>query len=308
MAGSQANAIRCGFIGFPIWGQDTGGYLGPGRIDETLYIRWLQWGAWNGMFEIKIDGSGGSGKDRPPWKYSRQLQKVFRKICEWRMQLLPSIYSWANTSYKNGVLMKPLAYLNPYDQNTYDIWNEYIFGDVFLVAPLFTKENFREIYLPEGKWFELDDPNKEYIGPITIIKNCPLETIPVFIKSNSIYITGDIYRGNSKIWRKDLNCHDEIFIHLFPGEIHDQTTFTYVDYFDQDQEKNITLIHQSGQIIFQSDPFITRSHIELKCTTKPDKIILNEEPIIYDFDKKNKIVKILIEKNQPVNLEVYYSM
>jgi alpha-glucosidase (family GH31 glycosyl hydrolase) len=36
MAGSQANAMRCGFLGFPVWGNDTGGYLGPGKIDDDI--------------------------------------------------------------------------------------------------------------------------------------------------------------------------------------------------------------------------------------------------------------------------------
>ena len=61
LAGNQANAMRSGFMGFPVWGTDVGGYLGEGRIDELLYMRWLQWGAWNGMFSVKIDGAGGSG-------------------------------------------------------------------------------------------------------------------------------------------------------------------------------------------------------------------------------------------------------
>lgn len=308
MAGSQANAIRCGFMGFPVWGQDTGGYLGPGRIDKTLYTRWLQWGVWNGMFEVKIDGSGGSGEDRPPWKYSQQLQKVFRKICEWRMQLLPSIYSWSNTSYRNGVLMKPLVYVYPDDKKTYDIWDEYIFGNAFLVAPFFTKESIRDIYLPEGKWLELDDPNKEYIGPTTITKNCPLEFIPVFIKANSIYITGDVYRGNSKVWKGDLNSDEEITIHLFPGSTHDRTTFMYVDYFDQDKEKSMVLEHQPGQIIFQSEPVMTRSCIELKCTAKPDQVMLNEESIEYHFNQKNKMIKVSIGKNNAINLKIYYPL
>ena len=43
LAGNMANAIRCGFIGFPVWGSDVGGYLG-GWISESLYARWL--GIW----------------------------------------------------------------------------------------------------------------------------------------------------------------------------------------------------------------------------------------------------------------------
>jgi hypothetical protein len=75
MAGNQANAMRSRFLGFPVWGNDTDGYLGAGKIDEERYARWLQWSAWNGLFEVKIDGAGGQGEDRPPWKYSEKLQQ-----------------------------------------------------------------------------------------------------------------------------------------------------------------------------------------------------------------------------------------
>jgi alpha-glucosidase (family GH31 glycosyl hydrolase) len=44
MAGNIANAMRSGFMGFPVWGSDVGGYL-DGRIPEKLYTRWLEFGA-----------------------------------------------------------------------------------------------------------------------------------------------------------------------------------------------------------------------------------------------------------------------
>jgi alpha-glucosidase (family GH31 glycosyl hydrolase) len=234
MAGNQANAMRCGFMGFPVWGADTGGYLGEGRIDETLYARWLQWGAFNGMFEIKIDGSGGSGEDRPPWKYSQQLQDIFRHVCEQRMALLPTIYSRVNTSHENGVVMKPLAYAFPKDESTYEIWDEYIFANAFLVAPVFTEINTRDIYLPQGTWIDFYDHNVVYQGPVTFTLDVPLHTIPVFVKENAIYITGNIYSGNTKIWDPTPENGRSITIHVLPGEVNDQTTFQYMDYLDND--------------------------------------------------------------------------
>ena len=308
MAGNQANAMRCGFMGFPIWGQDTGGYLGPGRIDETLYIRWLQWGAWNGMFEIKIDGSGGSGQDRPPWKYSRQLQTVFREACEQRMRLLPTIYSCANTSYKNGVLMKPLPYSYPMDDQTYAIWDEYIFCDAFLIAPVFTNEYWRTIYLPEGTWIALDDPADETIGPVTLEKEIPIESIPVFIRENSIYLSGGIYPGNAKKWRKSSDQNSEITIHLFPGKTGEAVAFTYVDYYDGDTEKEMVLQNQSDQIRFHSDALMNPVKIELRCTAKPKRIESKGKTIPFTYDRRRHMAVIPIEKNQAIDLNITYDL
>jgi alpha-glucosidase (family GH31 glycosyl hydrolase) len=304
MAGNQANAIRCGFMGFPIWGGDTGGYLGEGWIDEQLYIRWLQLSAWNGMFEVKIDGASGRGKDRPPWKYSDELQNVYRNVSNIRMQLLPYIYSCANTSDHNGVMMKPLAYMYPNDENTYDIWDEYIFGNAFLVAPVFTKQNSREIYLPEGEWFDFNDPEKLYIGPETIKLEIPLQKIPVFIKENSIYVTGDIFRGNSKKWQKELAGNEKVKIHLYPGQTGTNTDFCYVDYLANDSIKKMTLSSQKDIISFTSDALNIECGIEAKCMTKPKKVLLNDDEIIFNYDSKNKIVNVKIDKNTSVNLEI----
>jgi alpha-D-xyloside xylohydrolase len=57
LAGNFANAARAAFLGFPVWGTDSGGYLGEGRIPETLYIRWLEAASMAGLFEIKLDGA-----------------------------------------------------------------------------------------------------------------------------------------------------------------------------------------------------------------------------------------------------------
>ncbi|HOV24179.1 MAG TPA: glycoside hydrolase family 31 protein [Candidatus Marinimicrobia bacterium] len=306
MAGNMANAIRCGFMGFPVWGNDTGGYLGEGKIDELLYMRWLEWSVWNGMFEIKIDGAGGSGEDRPPWKYSEQLQEVFRNVCQFRMEMLPYIYSCANTSYKNGVLMKPLAYMYPDDENTYTIWDEFIFGSAFLIAPVFSAENERQIYLPQGNWIDYYEPNKEYSGPLTISQSIPLERIPVFIRQNSIYVSGQIYQGNSKTWAGNLNGKENLIIHLYPGEINENTQFTYVDYLDGDTEKTMTLQHQEGKILFSSAAIPIPSVVRVTCSEKPQKVFYGGKTATFKYDKQSKIAEIACPKDRAIKLEIRY--
>ncbi len=306
MAGSQSNAMRCAFMGFPVWGQDTGGYLGPGCIDETLYARWLQWGAWNGMFEVKIDGSGGSGEDRPPWKYSTQLQKVFRDACNLRMDLLPYIYSLANTSYKNGVLMKPLAYVFPGDSNTYNIWDEYIYGDAFLVAPLFNADNNRQVYLPQSTWYDFNNLNAEYNGPLFIEVKTNPENIPVFVKENSIYVSGDIYQGNAKLWRRVNRNLGAVTVHIFPGRDGDRATFDYIDHLDGDQQKFMLLSCASGKITFTAPALAGMVALAIRSEARPAEINMNGGSQSFGYDKKNKIVIIKVAKNTPLNLEIRY--
>jgi len=304
MAGNQANAMRCSFMGFPVWGTDTGGYLGEGRIDETLYIRWLQWGAWNGMFEIKIDGSGGSGNDRAPWHCSEQLQQVFREVCEFRMQLLPTIYSLCCTSHKNGVLMKPLAYGFLNDTNTYSIWDEYMFGNTFLVAPLFSDKSHRSIYLPEGKWIDLFQGDV-YKGPITIVRQVPINHIPVFIRQNSVYITGDIYRGNSRIWKKEDESRS-ITIHLYPGQPGSRFTFDYVDILNSDRENPLIMKTGKQGVSFTADAFTLDANILVRCQKAPSAVTLGETNIPFSYNDKTGAANIQVDKNMPIQLMIQY--
>lgn len=304
MAGSQANAMRVGFQGFPMWGNDTGGYLGEGRIDETLYMRWIRWSAWNGMFEIKIDGAGGSGEDRPPWKYSSAFQEVFRDACEQRMRLLPYIYSCANTSYKNGVLMKPLAYVYPGDANTYRIWDEYVFGNAFLVAPVFVPSGLIDIYLPEGTWYDFNDPGKKYAGGEFSLHNIPADEIPVFVKRNTIYVTGDVFRGNSRTWQGELKNAGKLEIHIFPGPDGSESAFDYVDFLDDDLEKTMHMSSEGNAVLFLSEPLSNPATVYVKCEKKPLEAVLNGEPVVFEYDPESGVAAIKAKAHEEIRMRI----
>lgn len=302
LASTIANAIRTGFMGFPMWGSDTGGYLG-GRISTALYARWLEFSSWSGMFEIKIDNAGGKGEDRPPWKYGEQLQNVFRAACEHRMNMLPYIYSLANTSANNGVLMKPLAYMYPHDSNTYDIWNEYEFGNAFLVAPIYDSTNTRSIYLPAGKWYDYHNWSKSYDGNQTISVTEDLTHIPVFIKANSIFVTGDIYKGNDKIWLGDKKESD-IAITYVPGNTGSNTTFSYVDRADHDKVKKIAAGAENKEIVIHVDPIQSTVVLNVKLTAKPHHVRIDGRRKRYRWSSKNSLLSVKLARNKSADVKI----
>jgi alpha-glucosidase (family GH31 glycosyl hydrolase) len=300
MAGNLANAMRSGFIGFPVWGSDVGGYLG-GRIPEALYVRWLQFGAWSGMDEIKLDNAGGKGEDRPPWKYSEQLQNIFREYCSLRMEMQPFIFSLANTSYKNGVAMKPLAYVYPNDKNTYNTWDEYLLGKTFLVAPILDSTGTRNVYLPEGKWYNFNDLNKSFVGNKTISVTQPLDKIPVFVKANSIYVTGKMVEGNSSLWSSSEKKENNISIHFFPGNNKESFTFDYIDSNDGNKEKEITVSVLNKEILFSVPALSNDASLIIKLDKQPVSIKLNGQEVKLDWNKNQNLLSVSIVKNQSYN-------
>ncbi len=303
LSANLANAMRCGFMGFPVWGTDCGGYLGQGRIDELLYTRWIQWGAWNGLFEVKIDGAGGSGEDRPPWKYSKQFQNIFRQVCQQRLEMIPYIYSLANTAYKNGVLMKPLLYEFPTDPHTYEIWDEYIFGDAFLVAPLYDSTNTRDIYFPEGIWYSADLKG-EIKGNQTLSMTFAPSEFPIFIRKNSLYITGLIYSGNAQLWIKNFEKKRNLIIHAFPGSPGEKKEFTYVDYLDGDREKVIQLTRNESNIILDAPSLTLNGIIKLKSGYKPHSVLLNGKKTKFKYDRHTGVVSVKFNGNEKIHLVV----
>ncbi len=256
------------------------------------------------MFEIKLDHSGGNGKDGPPWKYSKNLQNIFRDACSQRMQMLPYIYSASNISYKNGVMMKPLAFEYPNDKNTFDIWNEYLFGNSFLVAPIYDSSSSRSIYLPEGKWYDFNDLSKTYKGGESINVSVTLDKIPVFVKSNSIYVTGNIYQGSDEIWNKNNDI--ELSIHIFPGTSGEKSLYNYVDLNDSDNEKNITVKNENGKVVIHAEPIKLNSKILIKSEIKPSSVSLNDSKVKFKWTKDTGIIETELNKETQANIEVHY--
>jgi alpha-glucosidase (family GH31 glycosyl hydrolase) len=294
LASSLANAVRCGFIGFPVWGSDVGGYLG-GKIPEDLFARWLQLGAWSGLFEIKLDHDGAAGEDRPPWKYSERLQKIFRDCATLRMELQPFIYSLANTSYKNGVVMKPLAYAYPNDPKTYSNWNEFLLGRTFLVAPIVDSTNTRTVYLPEGIWYDFYNVKQTYEGGRSIVVTRPLEKMPVFISANSIYVTGALFPGNSKLWNGEKSGK-KLEIVAFPGAKNSRTAFMYVDSGDGDKEKNITL-EKSEKTIKVNIPALTAdAKLSVQLSAEPSGASVNGNSVKAEWNSARNMAMVVLTK------------
>ncbi|MCF3650418.1 TIM-barrel domain-containing protein [Synoicihabitans lomoniglobus] len=249
LQGNAANAIRASFMGFPVWGTDVGGYIGEGLIDEELYLRWMQFGVMSGLLEIKLDGSGGDGRDRMPWRYDEAFQAEYRDLLELRMDLLPYLYSLANDAAESGTMMQPLAYRHLDDPRTHAIWDQFYLGAGLMVAPMVTPGSVRDVYLPAGRWYRYNFDRgieSSLVGGHAVVTQVERNEIPLFVRANSLLITGNVYAGNARTW--DADSPPRLKIHAFPGEVGESTSFTYIDSADGDAAKVIHLEHDETGI------------------------------------------------------------
>lgn len=179
--------LRSAVMGYPIWGSDTGGYWG-GTTTHELFARWLGLSAFSPIMEI------GPMNDRAPWDMPDGTGYNAEAIATWRMYALLHDHlkdysaKYAQKAHETGTpIMRPLFVEYPNDERAWDVWDEYLYGDDYLVAPVIEKgADEREVYLPEGAWIDYWNPEESPIeGPTTVTVNTPLHKTPIFLRSGS---------------------------------------------------------------------------------------------------------------------------
>jgi alpha-D-xyloside xylohydrolase len=150
--------------------------LSPMALINAWYIKNPPW--------MQIDReANNAGRINPQWK---DLEAQCRRLMELRMQLLPYLHAAFARYHREGLPpFRALVMDWPEDKATWGIDNQYMMGDALLVAPVVAGESEREIYLPEGEWFDFWT-NQRHAGGQSMKRNVPLEHIPVFVKAGAI--------------------------------------------------------------------------------------------------------------------------
>jgi alpha-glucosidase (family GH31 glycosyl hydrolase) len=173
---------------FGYWGHDLGGHQQFDGNDPELYLRWMQFGVFTPIF--RTHATNWPGIERRIWKYPNFHS--LRSTVNLRYSLIPYIYNAARQAYDTGVsICRPLYYDYPEENEAYRREDQYMFGDNILVAPVLSRSDStthlasREIWLPEGMWYDVTN-NCMIEGGRTFTKNYGLEEIPYFFKKGAI--------------------------------------------------------------------------------------------------------------------------
>lgn len=134
--------INHSMAGIPYWTFDIGAFVlgaydgvfvygGKDPAYQELYTRMFQFGAFCPIFR-----SHGSETPREIWEFG-EFTPILIKFDNLRYRLLPYIYSmaWLITS-KDYTIMRALAMDFSHDKNTYNISDQYMFGNSIMVCPV----------------------------------------------------------------------------------------------------------------------------------------------------------------------------
>lgn len=267
------NILESAELGYNIIGSDVAGFSGN-TIPPRLYMRWAQFSTFCGLFL-----NGGHG-ERRLWKRSEQELSVIRKFSWLHTELVPYMYHYVVTAHNGG---RRLQF--PLKKGKY----HYMFGDDFLVAPIYRDSKTREILLPKGKWRYFFDDSELLEGNRILERDFPMEEFPVFVKEGAI-IPLNIKRKYTGLG--DSTSEGFVTILIFPNAMN---AFTYYDpRTNQDTkisyrtEKTDLRISIEGKKI----PHILRIH-----SSKPPKnIMLDGQELaraswIYDKQLQKVIIK-----------------
>ncbi len=172
--------IHMSLSGLPFIHSDAGGFA-QGKKDDELYTRWLQMSCFSPVLRPH-----GSDIPSEPVFFNDTTQNIVRRFIKERYRLLLYLYTAAWKAHANGTpVVRPLFFDFPGDTATYTIFDEYMWGDDFLVAPVVKPgQKTKNIYLPTGYWYDWWT-NKRYEGGKTVSVQVNLETIPVFVKAGA---------------------------------------------------------------------------------------------------------------------------
>ncbi len=173
------SAVSMGMSGIPAVNIDV-----PYTPDSTLFCRWLELAMFAPHYRLVM----------PPEQITAEYMgseayNALKSLSGIRGGLLPYIYSAIAEGSSYGLpVMRLLESEFPRDVFARGIENEYMLGDSLLVAPVLNAEGEVRAYIPGGSWTDMFTYERIQ-GPRYINRKVDTDTIPVFVRPNSVIAT-----------------------------------------------------------------------------------------------------------------------
>src|SRR5205085_2095458 len=179
---SIPNLLNLGISGYPLVGDDIGGFNGSPTAE--LLTRWLELGAFNPIYR---DHTMKGSADQEPWVHGPEHESIRRRYIELRYQLLPYLYTSIEETSRTGIpLMRPLFLEYPETSSLAGNDSEFLFGRDLLVAPkVWDMIDPYEVELPPGDWYDYWTGERKSGGQKFKV-NPPLDGLPVYARAGAI--------------------------------------------------------------------------------------------------------------------------
>ena len=202
--------LSSGMTAIPFFSYDMAGYQGGGLIanEASVFARGVEYTAFTVCMEqhgtvrtafdfadytvYLTDENGeylldenGQRIASHPYAYVTDIYRAYVKLHE---ILTPYITEYARIASRTGMpVVRHMALHWQNDANVYNMDDQYMFGDAFMVSPVFYNVDTRDIYLPVGDWLDLNTGEEYHITEDTPVEerwlrgySAGISTLPVF--------------------------------------------------------------------------------------------------------------------------------
>lgn len=143
------------------------GNLNNIRPSDELVLRTFQLLAFQNVMFTPVADDG----------FSDEVLEELKNLIQLRQKLFPYIYSYTNRARTVGTKLIT---------GNRDFTGQFLFGEYFLVAPIFDEgADNREVYLPEGVWYDFQAENK-FEGGQSFTVDVSTNSLPLFVKGGGI--------------------------------------------------------------------------------------------------------------------------
>lgn len=167
----------------PMVGSDVCGF--NGNADQYMCARWALLGAFQPFYRNHAEMSS-IPQEFYQWPLVTDAGK---KAVNTRYQLMDYIYTALYYQTKDGVpMINPLFYLYPNDVNTFNLQDQWFYGDALLISPVI--DDYSEqvtFYLPEDTFYDYwTYARVDGEGANVTVTNVTYTDIPVHIRGSTI--------------------------------------------------------------------------------------------------------------------------
>ena len=151
-------------MSYDMSGYQYGGFSTNIAYESQVFLRGTQFTAFTICMQTHgtVRRAYQFAEEDPSYLYVTEIYRAYTKLHE---HLTPYITELAEIASTTGMpVMRHLILGWQNDKNVYNIEDEYTFGDAFLIAPILTEKNSRNIYLPEGEWVDLNTGDEYSVG------------------------------------------------------------------------------------------------------------------------------------------------
>jgi hypothetical protein len=175
------------------WSPDVGGTL-EGTGDSELFVRWVQFASVSPIFRIRAPGKPEATiyEERRPWMYDDEVLRIVQQSLQFRISLVPYLYSAAFLSREQSVpLVRPMYFAYPSERHAFHCPHQFLLGSDLMVAPFllqadpFTRLSRQTVWFPPGLWFDVFD-GTQYRGNQWQAFYGALDEMPLFARAGAI--------------------------------------------------------------------------------------------------------------------------